>query len=111
MVILIFTEITSIRSYKVIYSFSWLKSAVLMNTRNRMAQYSLKMSQTIILWGHLHHLKIEKTITFISNSKIDQEYRHNNCIANFILSSYGVVIPLHTPENATNKKINMKYCC
>eukprot|EP01083_Nonionella_stella_P103123 294307_1 len=111
MVILMFTEITSIRSYKVIYSFSWLGSGVLINTRNQMAQYPIKMSQNIILWVHQHHLKIEKTITFISNSKIDHEYRNNNCTANFILSSYGVVMPLYTPENETNKKINMKYCC
>eukprot|EP01084_Bolivina_argentea_P237858 399637_1 len=99
MIILIFTEITSVRSYKVIYSFSWLRSGVLINKRNQMAQYQIKISQNIILWVHQHHLKIEKTIAFISNSKIDHEYRNNNCIANFILSSYGVVMPLYTPEN------------
>ncbi len=110
MVVLIFTEITSIRSYKVIYSFSWLKSAVLTNTSNQMAQYSNKMTQNIILWRHQHHSKMKRAITFISKSKIDHEYRNDNCITNFSLSSYGILIQLYTHANATNKEINKKCC-
>eukprot|EP01084_Bolivina_argentea_P310719 537709_1 len=107
----IFTEMTPIRSYRTIYSFSWLKSAELMNTCKLMTQYPRKMTQNIILWMHQHHLKMEKAISFICKSKIHQKYRNDECITNFTFSAYGALIPLYTLVNATNKKTNTKYCC
>eukprot|EP01084_Bolivina_argentea_P171837 297692_1 len=91
----------SIRGYKVIYSFSWLKSA----------QYPgiYTKYQFMTLWIHQHHLKIEKDITFICKSKIDYQHTIDNCIriTNFILSSFGTLSALYTHTNATNKKINL----
>eukprot|EP01084_Bolivina_argentea_P022243 41342_1 len=63
------------------------------------------MSQNIILWIHQHHSEMKRAITFISKSKIDHEYRNDNCITNFSLSSYGTLIQLYTHANATNKEI------
>eukprot|EP01084_Bolivina_argentea_P273687 466267_1 len=109
MVILIFTQITSIRSYKKIYAFSCLKSVVLMNTRDRIQQHSHKMGQNTILWIHQHYLKFKKLISFIYKSKIDHQITNDNCIINFTLSSYATLMPLYTHSNATNNKINIKY--
>eukprot|EP01083_Nonionella_stella_P268864 909206_1 len=109
MVLLVFTQITSIRSYKTIYAFSCLKSAVSMNTHDRMHQYPHKMAQNTILWMPQHYLKIEKAITLIYKSKIDHEYKKANCITNFILSSYAVLMPSYIHLNAANNKINIEY--
>ncbi len=104
MVILIFTEFTSIRSYNVIYSFSWWKSAVSMNIRNKMEQIPHKMTPNVILWIDHHHLQMEKAITFICNSKMDHKCRSDSCFTNFILTSFDTFIPLHTRANATNEE-------
>eukprot|EP01084_Bolivina_argentea_P200970 343573_1 len=67
------------------------------------------MGQNTILWIHQHYLKIEKSITLIYKSKIGQEYKNANCITNFILSSYAVLMSSYAHLNATNYNINIEY--
>eukprot|EP01084_Bolivina_argentea_P081542 147635_1 len=111
MVILIFTEFTSNRSYHVIYSFSWWKSAVSMNIGNKMEQIPHKITPNVILCTDQHHWEMKTAITFSCNSKMDHKCRSDSCFTNFILTSYDTFIPLYTRANATNEEVNMKYCC
>eukprot|EP01084_Bolivina_argentea_P029839 55360_1 len=91
MVLLIFAAITSIRSYNEVYSFPWLKSAILVNTYDHIPQYPHEMEQNTILWMHQHYLKFKKRISFIYKSKIDHQITNDNCIINFTLSSYATL--------------------
>eukprot|EP01083_Nonionella_stella_P268863 909205_1 len=54
-------------------------------------------------------LEIRKSIILIYKSKIDHEYKKANCITNFILSSYAVLMPSYIHLNAANNKINIEY--
>eukprot|EP01084_Bolivina_argentea_P180336 311552_1 len=67
-----------------------------------MTQFQPKMAQNIILWIHQHLMEMEKEISVIFMSKIDHENRNDNCISNFIISSYVALIPLHI-ENKYEK--------
>eukprot|EP01084_Bolivina_argentea_P029840 55361_1 len=109
MVLLIFAAITSIRSYNEVYSFSCLKSAILVNTYDHIPQYPHEMEQNTILWIHQHYLKLQKVITFIYKSEIDYEFRNDNYITNFTLSSYATSMPLYSHPNGVNNKIIIKY--